>query len=167
MLQTPRTLVPTLLKRLLSHALAASLSVLFGSSLPAQAPPEPDKAAQQPAKPADTSAQSSPAAEVVTRDSAASFKVRVNVVLVRVVVRDEHGKIIDNLKKEDFQLFDNRKPQTISTFNLETPLPLRSGGNGHRSPRSRGEKDPPATSAFRSGSSPCFLTICTWQWKTP
>jgi len=60
--------------------------------------------------------------EVVTRDSPGTFKVRVNLVLVRVVVRDEHGKIIDNLKKEDFQIFDNRKAQTISSFNVETPL---------------------------------------------
>lgn len=58
----------------------------------------------------------------MTRDTATTFKVRVNLVLVRAVVRDEHGKIIENLKKEDFQLFDNRKPQTISTFNVETPL---------------------------------------------
>src|SRR5262249_23534713 len=62
------------------------------------------------------------AQEVVPRDSPATFKVRVNLVLVRVVVRDERGKIIDNLKKEDFQIFDNRKPQTISTFSVETPL---------------------------------------------
>jgi VWFA-related protein len=59
---------------------------------------------------------------VVTRDSSTTFKVRVNVVLVRVVVRDQKGKPIDSLKKEDFQLFDNRKPQTISTFSLETPV---------------------------------------------
>jgi len=58
----------------------------------------------------------------MTRDTPTTFKVRVNLVLVRAVVRDEHGKIIENLKKEDFQLFDNRKPQTISTFNVETPL---------------------------------------------
>jgi VWFA-related protein len=47
--------------------------------------------------------------------------VRVNLVLVRVVVRDTSGKVITNLKKEDFQLEDNRKRQTISTFSLETP----------------------------------------------
>jgi VWFA-related protein len=45
----------------------------------------------------------------------------VNLVLVRAVVRDSQGNIITNLKKEDFQLQDNRKPQTISTFSVETP----------------------------------------------
>jgi len=47
--------------------------------------------------------------------------VRVNLVLVRVVVRDQQGKIVSNLKKEDFQLYDNRKLQTISSFSVETP----------------------------------------------
>jgi len=47
--------------------------------------------------------------------------VRVNLVLVRVVVRDRQGKIISNLKKEDFQLFDNKKLQAISSFSVETP----------------------------------------------
>lgn len=92
------------------------------------------KPAAQPSSPApqsaDRGAQNAPAAssqpgssqEVVTRDTPTTFKVRVNLVLVRVVVRDEHGKIVENLKKEDFQLFDNRKQQTISSFNVETPL---------------------------------------------
>src|SRR5580698_10685694 len=60
-------------------------------------------------------------AEVTTHDTAPTFKVRVNEVLVRVVVRGSDGKIIPNLKKEDFQLFDNKKPQTISSFRVETP----------------------------------------------
>jgi VWFA-related protein len=47
--------------------------------------------------------------------------VRVNLVFVRAVVRDANGKIIKNLKKEDFQLADNRKLQVISTFAVETP----------------------------------------------
>ncbi len=59
---------------------------------------------------------------MVTRDSATTFKVRVNLVLVRVVVRDAYGKVIDNLKKEDFLLFDNRKQQNITNFSVETPL---------------------------------------------
>jgi VWFA-related protein len=41
--------------------------------------------------------------------------------LVRVVVRDQQGKVVPNLHKEDFQLSDNRKPQIISSFSVETP----------------------------------------------
>ena len=60
-------------------------------------------------------------AEVSTRDTPPTFRVRVNLVLVRVVVRDGNGKVVTNLKKEDFQLSDNRKPQVITTFSVETP----------------------------------------------
>jgi VWFA-related protein len=83
---------------------------------PAQAPPAKTEADSKPQSSASSDNQ-----EVSSRDSPTTFKVRVNVVLVRVVVRDAQGKIVSNLKKEDFQLFDNRKLQTISSFNVETP----------------------------------------------
>lgn len=61
-----------------------------------------------------------PPAEVSQRDVQPSFKVRVNLVQVRVVVRDSQGKVVSGLKRDDFQLYDNRKPQAISLFNEET-----------------------------------------------
>ena len=93
----------------------------------AQAPTPPDPAAKspetqtaaQPAKPQEPSSNEN--AELSSRDTAPTFRVRVNLVLVRVVVRDEQGHVVPNLRKEDFQLFDNRKPQTISTFSVDTP----------------------------------------------
>jgi hypothetical protein len=85
-------------------------------------------AGQQPtdsaaAAPANDSpgATTSPAEEVSSRDTPPTFKVRVNLVLVRVVVRDAQGNVVPNLKKEDFQIFDNRKPQIISSFTAERP----------------------------------------------
>jgi len=57
--------------------------------------------------------------EITTRDEATTFKVNVNLVLVRVVVRDGKGQPVGNLRKEDFLLFDNRKPQVISQFSAE------------------------------------------------
>src|ERR1700675_1694762 len=79
--------------------------------------------------PAKSESQSAPSvqapanetSEVSTRDTPPTFRVRVNLVLVRVVVRDNAGKVVTNLKKEDFLLSDNRKPQVISTFSVETP----------------------------------------------
>ena len=67
--------------------------------------------------------------ELSSQDRPATFKVRVNEVLVRVVVRDQKGQVVANLRKEDFQLSDNRKPQTISSFSAETPesLALKPG----------------------------------------
>jgi VWFA-related protein len=72
-------------------------------------------------QPPTTQAPGNETSEVSTRDTPPTFRVRVNLVLVRVVVRDSSGKVVANLKKEDFQLSDNRKPQVISTFSTETP----------------------------------------------
>jgi VWFA-related protein len=97
---------------------------ISGSQLSAQTPEPPSPPQDAPAKPGPTAGPVSAAGqneEVSSRDTPTTFKVRVNLVLVRVVVRDRQGKIISNLKKEDFQLYDNRKPQTISSFSVETP----------------------------------------------
>jgi VWFA-related protein len=59
--------------------------------------------------------------EITAHEAPVTLQVRVNVVLVRVVVRDSKGKAVTNLKKEDFQLADNRKLQTISSFVVEAP----------------------------------------------
>jgi VWFA-related protein len=62
-------------------------------------------------------------AEMATHDEPATFRARVNLVLVPVVVRDRQGRALGNLKQEDFQLFDKGKPQVISKFSIE-----KSGG---------------------------------------
>jgi VWFA-related protein len=105
------------------------LALLAGvsASVRAQTPTSPDPpsaspSAQTPREPAKPQAPAaSDSAEVSSRDTAPTFKVRVNLVLVRVVVRDQQGKVVPNLHKEDFQLSDNRKPQMISSFSVETP----------------------------------------------
>src|SRR5258707_7323767 len=99
---------------------------LSGIRLSAQSPPSPtppqdapaktDSTAKSPAAPAPTHSE-----ELSIHETSTTFKVRVNLVVVRVVVRDAHGKIVPNLKKEDFKLYDNRKVQTISSFSVETP----------------------------------------------
>ena len=87
----------------------------------------PTPPAQDSAPKDDSSAKPAPAApaadqqEVASHDTPTTFKVRVNLVLVRVVVRDAKGNVVPSLKKEDFQLLDNRKLQSISSFSVETP----------------------------------------------
>jgi VWFA-related protein len=57
--------------------------------------------------------------EISSRDETTSFKVKVNLVEVRVVVRDAKGNAVGNLKQQDFQLLDNGKPQIITKFSVE------------------------------------------------
>jgi VWFA-related protein len=107
---------------ILAGGLLFSAGVTSGQA-PTQEPPPKTDTAAQPAAPATSSP--SDTSEVSSHDNPATFKVRVNLVLVRVIVRDAQGHVVPNLKKEDFQLFDNRKPQVISTFNVETPASLK------------------------------------------
>jgi VWFA-related protein len=89
---------------------------------PAAAAPTQDAPAKSdPTAKPEPAPASSGKEEVSSHDAPTTFKVRVNLVLVRVVVRDAQGKVVSNLKKEDFQLFDSRKLQTISSFSIETP----------------------------------------------
>jgi VWFA-related protein len=61
-------------------------------------------------------------AELTTQETAPTFKMEVqrNLVIVRVVVRDQKGNAVGNLQQEDFRLFDNGKPQPISHFSVES-----------------------------------------------
>jgi VWFA-related protein len=59
-----------------------------------------------------------------THETSVPFSVRVNLVPVRVVVRDARGKSVANLKREDFEIFDNRRPRVISHFSVETEATL-------------------------------------------
>lgn len=63
------------------------------------------------------------AAEVSSHEAPATFKAKTNLVLVPVVVRDDQGHAVGNLKKEDFLLTDKGKLQVITKFSME-----KSGG---------------------------------------
>ena len=99
-----------------------ALVVLFCLiAVAAGAQSQPAQSAPAPAAPAAPDGSDQSAAEIVSHDEATTFKVNVKLVLVRVVVRDAQGHAIGNLHKEDFQLFDNRKPQIITHFVVEQP----------------------------------------------
>ncbi|HUY82376.1 MAG TPA: VWA domain-containing protein [Acidobacteriaceae bacterium] len=68
------------------------------------------------------SAATSPTAardKTAPQQSVLTLKKQVNLVLVPVVVRDKKGKSIGSLTRDDFRIFDNGKPQPISSFNRE------------------------------------------------
>ncbi len=64
--------------------------------------------------------------EVSIQDSGTTFHLRVNLVQVHVVVRDNKGKPVENLRKEDFLLYDQGKLQPITTFSVETQQTRRA-----------------------------------------
>jgi VWFA-related protein len=66
-------------------------------------------------------AQNAP--EISTQEESFTFKSKVTLIQVPVVVRDQSGKAVGTLRQEDFQLFDKGKPQVISQFSVE-----KSGG---------------------------------------
>jgi len=53
------------------------------------------------------------------QDQPATFKANTNLVIINVTVRDKSGKAIEDLKKDQFTLLEDGKPQTISVFELE------------------------------------------------
>jgi VWFA-related protein len=97
----------------------------------ASAPPATAQTSAPPV--ADTAAQSpsiqSPAADQKpqSEEPAETLKVNVNVVGLFFNVKDKHGALIPNLTKDDFQVLEDGKPQTIKYFAAESNLPLTLG----------------------------------------
>jgi VWFA-related protein len=56
-----------------------------------------------------------------------TLKVNVNVVQLFFNVKDKHGALIPNLTKDDFEIAEDGKPQTIKYFTAESNLPLTIG----------------------------------------
>jgi len=88
--------------------LAAVSGVVPAASAQNSSPPQ----AQQPAE---------------AEKSDETLKVNVNVVGVFFNVKDKHGALIPNQTKDDFELFEDAKPQTIKYFTAESNLPLTLG----------------------------------------
>jgi len=96
-------------------------------------------------------AQGSGAPEISTHDVQSQFKLQVqrNMVLVRVIVRDSTGHPVPHLRKEDFRLFDNDKPQEIDQFAEESssrPPASPPPGAGEESEGEAGPERAPANS---------------------
>lgn len=104
--------------------LAAGLTVLSGiffSNVALVAASPQDSPSMQPASSAPAASTTPNTPEMSSRDAAADFKVNVRLVEVHVVVRDAQGRAIGTLQKEDFQLFDDKKPQVITKFSVQKP----------------------------------------------
>jgi VWFA-related protein len=98
------------------RAFAVLLLIPFLWPLSAAAAQQP---AQQPSAPQPPREQSQEPIE--------TLQVNVNVVNVFCNVKDKRGALVPNLKKEDFELYEDKKKQTIKYFSAESNQPLTLG----------------------------------------
>src|SRR6202051_4006980 len=89
----------------MKYFLAITLCFALGS-LDAQAPPKPAASDDDPAS-------------RITLDVT-----RVNMLFT---VSDKKGRFVTDLNKDEFEIFEAKKPQSILEFTAETDLPLRIG----------------------------------------
>src|SRR5437016_13069295 len=58
------------------------------------------------------------------QDQTPTFRKSVNVVNVFFNVKDKHGALVPDLSKDNFEVFENGKPQTIKYFAAEYNQPI-------------------------------------------
>src|SRR5277367_973653 len=101
------------LPRLRQCATVATLLLIGCLWLPAQSQNPPAQQQQNP-PPSD-------------QDDLQTFKAEVNVVNLFYNVKDKHGMLIPGLTKDDFEVFEDGKPQTVKYFSAESNQPLTLG----------------------------------------
>jgi VWFA-related protein len=69
----------------------------------------------------------SPSNDAAQDEPSTTLKVNVEVVQLFFNVKDKHGALIPNLPKEEFDIFEDGKQQTIKYFKAESDLPLTLG----------------------------------------
>ena len=88
-------------------------------------------------------------------ETAPSFQVNVDRVLVPVVVRDKQGRMVDDLKKEEFQVFDNGKLRTVSGFSVS----LRGSTEAIKNKESQSRPSPADTPAPQPSSAAARFVV--------
>ena len=111
-------------KPVLILALAGIAILLLPARHSAQQPPPPAPPTQSTPPLASTpdGAQAPPAGQNPT-----VIQSRVNLVDILFTVLNRRNKLVPNLEKADFKIFDDKAPQEIRYFSKQTDLPLRIG----------------------------------------
>jgi len=90
-------------------------------------------------------AQNPDTPEITTQERDLDYKLKAesNAVTVRVVVRDARGHAVANLRKEDFRLLDNGKPQVIQEAAIESPSSATTPADETARTETGGNTSPP------------------------
>jgi VWFA-related protein len=108
-----------------------ALVLMSWPAVQAQRPPkEPPKASNAPGDEDGYSIPEGPKLQDKTAPAqppSATLKVNVQVVNIYFNVKDKRGALIPNLKKDDFRVTEDAKPQTIKYFAAESSQPLTLG----------------------------------------
>jgi VWFA-related protein len=110
--------------------LFAAIPVLLPAALRAQfkpANPVPDQAPSQPGQPAPVLKKAPAEQDSIDAQKPPTFSTGVKVVNVFAAVRDKNGQVLKDLSKDEFQLKEDDRPQTIQYFSRESNLPLTLG----------------------------------------
>jgi Ca-activated chloride channel family protein len=99
------------------------LLLVAGTLLLAQQPQEPQQ--NPPSSPPPAGAQAPP--QEPPQKSPQTIRTQVNLVDVLFTVLDRRNKLVSNLEKQDFKIFDDNQPQDIRYFSKQSDLPLRIG----------------------------------------
>jgi Ca-activated chloride channel family protein len=106
-------------KPILASAMVLIALLIIPARDRAQQPPAP--AAQSPTSP-DPSTSQAPGQNPPT-----VIPIRVNLVDILFTVLNRRNKLVPDLEKTDFKIFDDKVPQEIRYFSKQTDLPLRIG----------------------------------------
>jgi VWFA-related protein len=105
--------------RFISLAAGVCLAIVNAFFLPLPSSSQNAPVQQAPATPAPAPPSRDESSSQLPDSTAKTLKVNVTLVTVPVVVRDSAGHAVGNLQKENFQLFDNHKPEEITHFSVE------------------------------------------------
>ena len=95
------------------NTLARAAAIVLSLALLTSAP----RAQQQPAVP-PPAAEQAPAEQAQPERAPQPFRTGINFVRVDVIVTDRQGKPVLDLKPEDFQVFEDGKPQAVEQFSV-------------------------------------------------
>jgi Ca-activated chloride channel homolog len=105
-------------------AIALAAGTLLVAQQPQQNPPAQSPASQNPNPPTPPA---QPQAQEPPQKSPTTIRTQVNLVDVLFTVLDRRNKLVPNLEKQDFKVFDDNLLQEIRYFSKQSDLPLRIG----------------------------------------